>query len=57
MVQEVLIFGEENWVLLAEITNTMEGVHVRKLRQVTGKTPRRQWNGIWRISTADIVLK
>ena len=47
VVQGVLIFGAENLVLLEEISKKLEGVHVGLLRQVTGKTARRQRDGTW----------
>ena len=37
MVQAVLLFGLETWVLLAAMSKNLEGVHVGLLRQVTGK--------------------
>ena len=34
MVQVVLLFGTDTWVLLAEIIKILEGVHVGFLRKV-----------------------
>ena len=35
--QVVLIFGAETWVLSAEMSRNMEGVHVGFLRQMKGQ--------------------
>ena len=40
VVQTVLLFGAETWVLLATMTKNTEGVHMGFLRKVTGKTSR-----------------
>ena len=39
VLQAVLIFGAETWVLLVEMSRNLEGVHVGFLRQVTGRSP------------------
>ena len=36
VVQVVLLFGVETWVLLAAMAKTLEGVHAGFLSQVTG---------------------
>ena len=41
VVQVVILFGSENWVLMAVIMQNIEGVHVRFLQQVTGKKAQR----------------
>ena len=41
VVQAVLLFGAETWVLLAAILKNIEGVHVSFLRQVTRMKARR----------------
>ena len=42
MVQAVLLFGEETWVLSSEMTKTLEGFHLGFLKQVNGKVARIQ---------------
>ena len=41
VVQEVLLFGSETWMLTAAIMKRLKGVHVKFLRQVTGKKAQR----------------
>ena len=57
VVQEVLLFGAETWVLLAAMSKNMEGVHVGFLWKVTVKMARRQWDGTWRRVDSESVLK
>ena len=42
VVQAVLLFGTETWVLSVTMTNTVEGVHMGFLGQVMGKTAKQQ---------------
>ena len=57
VVQAVLLFGAETWVLLAAMSRKLEGVHVGFLIQVTIQTAKRQRDGIWRSAAAARVLK
>ena len=57
VVQEVLIFGAETWVLLAAMYRNLEVVHVGFLRQITGHKEKRQRGGNWRSVVAAKVLK
>ena len=57
MVQAVLIFGEETWVLLAAMLKKLEGVHLVLLRPVIGKKKRRPRGASWQKSAAGSVLK
>ena len=57
VVQVVLLFGEETWVLLAAISTNLEGGHVGFLRQVMVNTPKRQRDGTWRRAAAASVPK
>ena len=52
VVQAVLLFGSETWVLLAEMSRNMEGVHVILLRQLTGQKAARQRDMTWRSMAA-----
>ena len=45
MVQAVLLFGAETWVLLASISKKLEDNHVGFLKQVTEKKAKRQREG------------
>ena len=57
VVQAVLLFGYKKWVLLAAISNNLEGVYVGFLRQVTGKMAKRHRYGTWINAEAVSVLK
>ena len=37
VLQAVVLFGADTWVLMSEMSQKLEGVHVEFLRQVTGK--------------------
>ena len=45
VLQVVLIFGAETWVLLMDMSRKLEGLHVGFLRQVTGQMAKRQREG------------
>ena len=57
VVQSVLLFGAETWVLLVVMSKNLEGVPVGFLRQVTGKTAKPQRDWTWRIEAAKSVPK
>ena len=57
VVQAVLLFGYKKWVLLAAISNNLEGVYVGFLRQVTVKMAKQKRDGTWRSAAANSVLK
>ena len=48
LVQTVLLFGAETWVLSEAVSRKLEGVHVGFLRQITGQRAVRQEDGTWR---------
>ena len=48
LVQAVLLFGSENWVLMAVMLQKLEVVHVGFLYQVTGMNDRRLGEKTWR---------
>ena len=56
VVQAVLLFGDETWVLLAAMINNIEGVHVVFLLQVTGMKARRLGDKTWTKEGLDRVL-
>ena len=47
VVQVVLLFRADTWVLLADMLKNLEGVHVVFLRQVTGMKLRRLEDETW----------
>ena len=57
VLQAVLLFGEESWVLSEAMTKTLEGFHMVFIRQVTGKKAKINWDRTWRIAAAESVLK
>ena len=48
VVQTVLIFGEETWVLSEAISSNLEEVHMGFLNQITGQREVQQEDGTWR---------
>ena len=56
VVQTVVLFGEEPWVLSEAMSRKLEGVHVGFLRQITGKGAVRGKDGTWRQVAAEKVL-
>ena len=57
VVQEVLLFRTETWVLSAEMAKNMEKVYMVFLQQAEGKTERQQWDGNWRRAVAGSFLR
>ena len=57
MVQVVLLFGSETWVLLEAMSRKLEGVHMGLLRKITGHKAVRRKDGTWRQVAAEKVLK
>ena len=56
VLQAVLLFGAETWVLLTEMSRKLEGLHVGFLRQVTGQKAKWQREGTWRsVAAADVI--
>ena len=45
VVQAILLYGSETWVLLAEMENQVEGAYTGFLRQISGKRARRIVDG------------
>ena len=56
VVQAVLLFGAETWVLTETMMQWLEGAHVILLRQVTRKHATWWRNGYWRQVTSEAVL-
>ena len=57
VVQAVLIFGADTWVLLAAMSQNLEGMHVGFLRKMTDQKEKRQRNGTCRSEAAAKVIK
>ena len=57
VVQVVLLFGSETWVLLSAMSRKLEGVHMGFLRQVMGKKYKQQRDGTCRSAAAAKALK
>ena len=57
VVQEVLLFGSETWVLTAAMLQNLKGVHVGFLRQVTRMKAQRLGEETWRKAGAGRVLQ
>ena len=48
VVQSVLLFGAETWVMLAPMAKKLKGLHVGFLQQLTRMKGRRLKGGSWR---------
>ena len=57
VVQAVLIFGSESWVLSAYMETVVEGTHKWFLRHIIGKQMRWNPDGTWVIPEAEVVLE
>ena len=57
LVQAVLFFGAETWVLTEKMSQRLEGLHVIFLRQVTRKQAKRRRDGSWRQIPTEEVLQ
>ena len=57
VVQAVLLFGEETWVITETMMQRLEVAHVSFLCQVTRKQANRQRDGSWRQVTEESVLQ
>ena len=47
VVQQVLLFGAETWVLTPRIERALESFMHRATRRITGRPPRKGWDGKW----------
>ena len=57
VVQAVLLFGAETWVLTEIMIQRLEGAHVIFLRKITRKQATRRRYGYWRQVTSEAVLQ
>ena len=47
VVQQVLLFGAETWVLTPRIERALDSFMQGAARRITGRQPRRGWEGKW----------
>ena len=47
VVQVVLLFGSETWVLTPRLEKSLEGFHHRAVWRMAGMGPKRQCDGTW----------
>ena len=47
VVQSIILYGSETWVLLMSMANRVEGGHTEFLQLITGKRARRLGDGAW----------
>ena len=47
VVQAVLIFGYDKWVLTPRLDKSLEGFHHRTIRWMSFMVPKRQQDGTW----------
>ena len=57
VLQAVLLFGVETWVLLAPMTYRLEGVHVGFLQQVTKSKAKTLRDELWRKAATEKLLQ
>ena len=53
VVQEVLLFGLETWVMTPRMGRFMGGFQHRVVRRITGRQPNRQVDGSWQYPPLD----
>ena len=47
VVQQMLLFGAETWVLTPRIERALDSFMNVDARRITGRQPRRGWDGKW----------
>ena len=57
VIQAILLYGLETWVLSSEMEKKVEGAHAGFLRGITGKRAWRIGYGTWEMPVADVVQK
>ena len=53
VVQAILLYGSETWVLLASMEKRIEGTHTELLRMITGKRAKQSGDGTWEMLEAE----
>ena len=57
VVQEVIIFESETWVMILWLEKSLEGFHHWAVRRMAGMGPKLQWGGTWVYSLIGAVLE
>ena len=47
VVQAILLYGSEMWVLSVSVSNRIEGMHMEFLQMITGKREKQLEDGTW----------
>ena len=55
MVQAILLYGSETWVLSVSMDRKVEGGYIGFLRQITGKRAQLIGDGMWETPRAELV--
>ena len=55
VVQAILLYGSETWVLLASMTNRIEGMHTEFLQMITGERSRKLGDGKWETPGEEVI--
>ena len=55
VVQTILLYGSETWVILEAMKKKVEGAHTDFLRQMTGNLARQIVDGTWETPRAEVV--
>ena len=55
VIQAVLLFGSETWILLEAMERKVEGTHTCFLRQIMGTRAQRLADGTWETPWAEVV--
>ena len=56
VVQAVLLFGSETWVLTPRLDKSLEVFNHWAVRRMVGMGPKRQWGGTWVYTPIGVVL-
>ena len=56
VVQEVLLFGSETWVLKPQLDKALEGFHHQVVLWMAGMGPKRQQYGTWLYTPIGLAL-
>ena len=55
VIQVVLLFGSDTWVLSVAMESMVEGMHTGFMRKIMGKMVRRKADRTWVTTKADVV--
>ena len=54
VVQEILLYGSETWIILVAMEKKVEGEHTRYLRHITGKQVRQIVDKTWETTVEEV---